>query len=1173
MAKKQIKLIRVFQIIAVGALVLLAAALMTVHLLASADEFSQRSETMRADYIAQQKDLIKREVMRAVTLIRDRRSHALEMTRESVKERTNEVFEIVKNIYAQNKNTESDKEIQQLILAALRPVRYANGSGYYFITRLDGTEVLFPDKPELEGTNLLHVQDSQGKFVVRDMIDLVRQAGEGFYQYHWSKPQEKGENHKKISYVKFFEPYQWIIGTGLYLEDFDNMIKQNVLKALSQVRFGDNGYLFINKLNGDTLVTNGKVISGTKKIWEVFNKAPIKAKTIFAQQTKAASKPAGDFIYYSTGKLTEPGKKFPKASFVYGLPELQWLIGAGVYLDEVENHIAALQLSLDKHRHAQIKETLFITALFVIVVLFLFYVVSRFLNRDMEAFVNFFNRAAYKGEEIDSDKIYFYGLSKIAESANAVLRDRQKALEQIKLSEEKYRNLFESSVAGLFRTRPSDGLLLDANARVLKVLGFTVDEAVGKLKVVDLFANISDRKNLLARLAAKGYVDDYEVDFILPDGQKRSYSFSMQLYPEKDLIEGVVVDITKRKEAETLLRESEERFRDLAELLPEAVFETDINLKLTYANQQALDIFGYSEVGFPETMSCANVFHPEEMEKLLANIELQFQGEKTERTEYRCIRNDGTVFPALFRVCPIMKEGQPAGVRGVVIDLTEQKKAASLLEESEERFRTLAEMLPEAVFETDINMTMTYGNKRAFELYGYTKEDYSQGLNGLDMFVPEERQNVLQNTAAQFRGEKRHSTEYRSVRKDGTVFPALFHVSPIFKEGQPFGLRGVIVDLTEHKKAEDEILKLRKLESVGILAGGIAHDFNNLLAGLFGNIEMAKRSLADDHKAHKYLESAGVSMERATGLTQQLLTFAKGGDPIKEVLSLEGVIAETARFSLRGSNVKLRLDLAEDLWLVDADKGQLSQVVSNLVINGKQAMPGGGEITITAENIETAQGRQVQICVQDQGIGIAPQHLDKIFDPYFSTKQQGSGLGLALCYSIITKHNGTITVTSELNKGTCFTIILPVADQHPEVDEVVAEPQVVDSGVAARILILDDEELIQQMAGAMLQEMGHQVDYAAHGEEAIAMWQRARDAGNEYDVVICDLTIPGGMGGQEAAAEISRIDPAAKLIVSSGYATDPVVANYVDYGFKGRIAKPYRFDELQEEVARVFKLT
>jgi CheY-like chemotaxis protein len=410
------------------------------------------------------------------------------------------------------------------------------------------------------------------------------------------------------------------------------------------------------------------------------------------------------------------------------------------------------------------------------------------------------------------------------------------------------------------------------------------------------------------------------------------------------------------------------------------------------------------------------------------------------------------------------------------------------------------------------------------------------------------------------------------MKKDGTVFQALFHVSPIIKDGKPAGLRGVAIDLTELRQAEEEILKLRKLESVGILAGGIAHDFNNLLAGLFGNIEMAKRFLAEEDKAYKYLQSAGMSMERATSLTQQLLTFAKGGDPIKDVLFLPGMIEEIARFSLRGSNVKLQLDIPENLWAVDADKGQLSQVISNLVINAKQAMPKGGVVTISAENLETAAGKSVKILLRDQGIGIASQDLDKIFDPYFSTKQRGSGLGLASCYSIITKHNGKIEVSSELNRGTTFTILLPATteDKKPRVDDPETEP-VGENSIVARILVLDDEEMLQQMSGTMLEEMGHRVGYASHGEEAVDKYRAAQEEGAGYDVVICDLTIPGGMGGQAAAQEILRSDPQAKLIVSSGYATDSVMANYAEYGFCGRVAKPYLFEELQKVIQQVLK--
>ena len=268
----------------------------------------------------------------------------------------------------------------------------------------------------------------------------------------------------------------------------------------------------------------------------------------------------------------------------------------------------------------------------------------------------------------------------------------------------------------------------------------------------------------------------------------------------------------------------------------------------------------------------------------------------------------------------------------------------------------------------------------------------------------------------------------------------------------------------------------------------------------------------------------------------------------------------------------MQLDIAPDLQLVDADKGQISQVISNLVINAKQAMPDGGIITIKAENIETVEGKQVQVIVQDQGVGIAPQHMDKVFDPYFSTKQQGSGLGLASCYSIINKHNGTITAESELNQGTTFTLTLPAVEEVEKILNAAQDTDLsADSTTGARILVLDDEVLVQQMSGAMLEEMGHQVDYAVHGEEAISKYQAAREKQQGYDIVICDLTIPGGIGGQEAAQQILKINPQAKLIVSSGYATDPIMASYSEYGFQGRVTKPYGFAELQKVVQQTLE--
>lgn len=391
----------------------------------------------------------------------------------------------------------------------------------------------------------------------------------------------------------------------------------------------------------------------------------------------------------------------------------------------------------------------------------------------------------------------------------------------------------------------------------------------------------------------------------------------------------------------------------------------------------------------------------------------------------------------------------------------------------------------------------------------------------------------------------------------------------IINKDQPDSTRALLVttDVTAQKQAEGERLRLDKLQSLGVLAGGIAHDFNNLLTGLYGNLELAKLVISADHKAQKYLTVAERSMNNAVKLTSQLLTFAKGGEPIKETIALGEMIEEAAEFSLRGSHVKLKNNIASDLWLVDADKGQLHQVISNLVINAQQAMPTGGTVTITAVNINSENGKQVKIAIEDEGAGIAPQYLDKIFDPYFSTKQKGSGLGLASSYSIINKHNGRIQVSSQLNQGTTFTIYLPAIEK--ATTEQPLDKTDNNHNFAAKILLLDDEEIIRETVGDMLAAMGHQFEFAIDGQEAIAKYAAAFASNGGYDLVIADLTIPGGMGGEEAAQEILKINPQAKLIVSSGYATDPIMANYKEYGFSGIVIKPYRLADLKKAIEQL----
>jgi PAS domain S-box-containing protein len=515
------------------------------------------------------------------------------------------------------------------------------------------------------------------------------------------------------------------------------------------------------------------------------------------------------------------------------------------------------------------------------------------------------------------------------------------------------------------------------------------------------------------------------------------------------------------------------------------------------------------------------------------------------------------------------ENGEVWGGVEVIMDITDIRKTEENLKKSEEKYRELINEMHDTVWVIDFDGNFIDINSAAENILGYSREELlSIGPADIDSSLSEED---IKKLIEEIPINKFQVFETTHIAKDGKEIPVEIKSCIIKYQGKD-AILSIGRDITDRKQAEIEQLKLKKMESVGVLAGGIAHDFNNLLTGLFGNLEMAKMFLSPDHKSYRFLEFAEQSMESASNLTTQLLTFARGGEPIKETLSIAEVLTETAQFSLRGSNVKLETSVAPDLWIVEADKGQLSQVISNLVINAQQAMPGGGTITLTASNIETSRLKYVQIAVHDEGVGIAPQYLDKIFDPYFTTKQKGSGLGLAVTHSIIHNHNGKITVNSTMNQGTTFTIFLPALEAEEETRSGKTPDEINNEPVSPLlILVLDDEQAVRDVVGVMLERMGHSVTYAESGQEAVAKYQSAQKGNSPYDAVITDLTIPGEKGGKAVAEEILAINPQAKIIVSSGYATDSVMANYKAYGFQGRVAKPFRFAELKNVLEQVLK--
>jgi two-component system, cell cycle sensor histidine kinase and response regulator CckA len=379
--------------------------------------------------------------------------------------------------------------------------------------------------------------------------------------------------------------------------------------------------------------------------------------------------------------------------------------------------------------------------------------------------------------------------------------------------------------------------------------------------------------------------------------------------------------------------------------------------------------------------------------------------------------------------------------------------------------------------------------------------------------------------------------------------------------------------ITERMSPEEMLQRAQRLEGLGVLAGGIAHDLNNLLTGIFGYISLAKEKIERESDAAHYLDNAISTFNSAQSLTRQLLTCVKGGITAKTTISLSSLLRENSQLALSGSNVSSELDIPHDLWNCDADKYQIEQVLHNILINARQAMPHGGNIVISARNVPDGAllppsllpCPYVRISISDQGIGIPKDILPRIFDPFFTTKPQGSGLGLATAYSIIKKHGGHIQVDSEVLKGATFSIFLPATQSSVCVESSI--PSLISHACHAKILVMDDQEEILAICQAILSHNGYAVTVATHGTAAINLYQKALSEQKPYDLVIVDLTIPGTMDGRRTMQELLKIDPSVKAIVSSGNPDDPILAEPHKYGFKGKLAKPY----LTEALLRVIE--
>ena len=589
-----------------------------------------------------------------------------------------------------------------------------------------------------------------------------------------------------------------------------------------------------------------------------------------------------------------------------------------------------------------------------------------------------------------------------------------------------------------------------------------------------------------------------------------------------------------------------------------------------YTNQAWRETLGYTEEDIRH-LSLMDIVDKNCKGKCTQIFNCLIKGEKIDRNATTFIAKNGDSVIVEGRCSTHFENGKPQFMTGIFRNMSDQTQNELALLQSEKRYRDLFENSSDLIQMVAPNGNFLYVNRAWRETFGYSEEEIAS-LAIFDL-IATDCQGHCQTTFQQIISDpKLHYLDTVFTTKDGRQVIIEGNAICNFENGKPVFTQCIFRDVTEKKKLIEELIKAQKLESLGVLAGGIAHDFNNLLTAILGNISLAKLYTRPQDTITDYLDKTEKASIRAQGLTKQLLTFSKGGAPIKKVTTITELIKDSTSFVLRGSQVKCDYHFDPDLWAVEADEGQLSQVAQNLVINARQAMPEGGTITIRATNKNLTHGElpslppgnYIKILFQDQGTGIPPEHLFRIFDPYFSSKSTGTGLGLAISYSIIKNHNGLITVSSELGQGTTFSILLPAtlspAPQPKKQDDL----QKIDT---KKILIMDDDQTVREIAASMLRFIGCNVEEAEDGKEAIALYQKAQQDGAPFDIVIMDLTIPGGMGGKEAIVALLNVDPQARVIVSSGYANDPIMASYKEYGFCGVLPKPFKMDDLNKIIA------
>ena len=676
--------------------------------------------------------------------------------------------------------------------------------------------------------------------------------------------------------------------------------------------------------------------------------------------------------------------------------------------------------------------------------------------------------------------------------------------------------------------------------------------AIGVWTLNRTLKGISEPINALSKIAARIGRGEYDVDIPID----RPDEIGMLAESFRSMIADLKSISGQRIAFERELRESEEKYRNLVERANDGIIIVQEGF-VQFANQYLRKLGGYSDediVGKPFSAFIA----PDELPHVADIYRRRMAGEDVESVyESVLLTKDGSRVEVEINAALVPHQGKPTDLI-IVRDLAERRKTEAKIR----RLSQFAEQNYNPVIELQADGRLIYANRAAVDLA--MSFDQNDPLS----LMPRNITSLLREC-----GESGRS--HRNIEVDLDNRTLVWSFFPIKESGT---VHGYGMEITQQKILERQSIQSQKIESLGTLAGGIAHDFNNLLTAILGGVSLARLDLDPQSEESRYLGESENACHRARDLTKQLLTFSRGGAPVKKILSVRGVIEETARFALTGAKVKSFFDMEEKLWMAEIDSGQFSQAINNLVINAEQAMPSGGIIAIEARNFTVEDGTEmlnglpldpgsyIRVSIKDQGTGIPDKYLTKIFDPYFTTKQKGSGLGLSTAYSILKNHGGHIQVESKLGTGSKFTFYLPA--KKVQATPIQKKPDKPISG-HGRILVMDDEAAVRKIAKRMLESMGFTVELAEDGEKTIELYRHFLSSEQTFDFLIMDLTVPGRLGGLEALVELKKIDATVKAVASSGYSTNAVMAEYQSYGFADVLAKPYTIEDLGRVIRRL----